>query len=149
MTDAKKGVHRQTQRIVKHHRYHLVSRSWRFGSYSSYKREDTCSTMLASVGKNTGTVHHLCTTGRCGTKHPSVAATRLVTLRNGYISYSCGSRRSVTLVMMTCVEEDAGFESFVVAKYHVTQQSKRRFYLELLLEPGSKPWYVVVVVIFL
>lgn len=50
---------------------------------------------------------------------------------------------------MTCVEEDAGFVSFVVAKYQVTQQSKRRLYLELLLEPGSKPWYVVVVVIFL
>lgn len=39
--------------------------------------------------------------------------------------------------------------SFVVVKYQVTQQSKRRLYLELLLEPGSNPWYVVVVVIFI
>lgn len=50
---------------------------------------------------------------------------------------------------MTFIEQDAAFVSFVVAKLRVTQQPKRRLYLELLLEPGSKPWYVVVVVIFL
>lgn len=53
------------------------------------------------------------------------------------------------LLNLTCVEQDAGFVSFVVVKYQVTQQSKRRLYLELLLEPGSNPWYVVVVVIFI
>lgn len=50
---------------------------------------------------------------------------------------------------MTFIEQDAAFVSFVVTKLRVTQQPKRRLYLELLLEPGSKPWYVVVVVIFL
>lgn len=101
------------------------------------------------VNKNTGTVHHLCTTGRCGTKHPCVAAMRSLTLPNGYTSYLGGCWRSVTFVKMTFIEQDAAFVSFVVTKLRVTQQPKRRLYLELLLEPGSKPWYVVVVVIFL
>lgn len=85
MTDATKGAHRQTQRTVKTYIYHLLSCSWRFGSYHSYKREDTCPLMmLAAVEKETpGTVHHLCTTGRCGAKHPSIAALRFVTLPNG------------------------------------------------------------------
>lgn len=100
------------------------------------------------MNKHTGTVHHLCTTGRCGTKHPCVAAMRSLTLPNGYISYLGGCWRSVTFVKMTFIEQDAAFVSFVVAKLRVTQQPKRRLYLELLLEPGSKPWYVVVVVIF-
>lgn len=100
------------------------------------------------MNKHTGTVHHLCTTGRCGTKHPCVAAMRSRTLPNGYISYLGGCWRSVTFVKMTFIEQDAAFVSFVVAKLRVTQQPKRRLYLELLLEPGSKPWYVVVVVIF-
>lgn len=101
------------------------------------------------MNKNTGTVHHLCTTGRCGTKHPCVAAMRSLTPPNGNISYLGGCWRSVTFVKMTFIEQDAAFVSFVVPKLRVTQQSKRRLYLELLLEPGSKPWYVVVVVIFL
>lgn len=60
-----------------------------------------------------------------------------------------GAEEVSRLLNLTCVEQDAGFVSFVVLKYQVTQQSKRRLYLELLLEPGSNPWYVVVVVIFI
>lgn len=74
---------------------------------------------------------------------------RALALPNGSISHLGGSWRSVTFVKTTFIEQDAAFVSFVVAKLRVTQQPKRRLYLELLLEPGSKPWYVVVVVIFL
>lgn len=81
VTDAAKGARRQTQRTVKVYIYHLLSCSWSFGSYRSYKREDTCPLMmLAAVEKGeTGMVHHLCTTGRCGTKHPRIAALRFET----------------------------------------------------------------------
>lgn len=75
---------KQTQGTVKVYIYHLLFCSRRFGSYRSYKREDTCPLMmLATVEKETGAVHHLCTRGRCGTKHPSIAALRFVTLQDG------------------------------------------------------------------
>lgn len=83
----------------------------------------------------------------------SIPASALPAPPNGQTSHLDGSWRSVAWLFCFFKKDlcrgGCGFVSLVVVKYRVTQQSKRRLYLELLLEPGSKPWYVVVVVIVL
>lgn len=123
-----------------------VSAAWRSGSCCSYTRV----MMLAAVEEEpdsnapSSLCHRKVWCRASSRRDPAPGHTCKRT-----ISYLEGSWGSVTASNLTCVENVAGFVSFVVGKDQVTQQSKRRFYLELLLEPGSKPWYVVVVVILL
>lgn len=129
----------------------LVYSSWP-SSFTSYKREGTCAALLANVRNRNGPSQWK--TERCGTElYLSIANLCVVASILKRLGSNDGQRSAKTVLFFYVGKRSiyVNMRVWCICCFHggeVTERSKRRPHLELLLEPGSIPWYVVVVVIF-